>query len=206
MIRVFSVANGTLSARLQSAWVSLAIVVGLHVADEAVHDFLSVYNPVAAGLRARYDSSFPPSFSFGVWLVGLIAVVLLCIALTPLLEPRRKWMMVVAIVWSVIHIANGLAHLVSSFAIGRMMPGVWTAPLLLLVAPWLLVESRLALFRNRRAPVTIAVVTLLLLSHPSPAKAQQRLPYAPVGLFFGSIEDGARIFTPMGDFDSSRQH
>jgi len=117
-------------------------VLALHVADEASHNFLSWYNPVAASIQARLGGfPFPPVFSFGVWLSGLIALVLICIALTPVLDPARRWTMVLTTAWALIHIANGLVHLVSSLAIGGMMPGTWTAPLLLFVAPWLLLES-----------------------------------------------------------------
>ncbi|HLE55526.1 MAG TPA: HXXEE domain-containing protein [Rhodothermia bacterium] len=182
---------------LRRAWLLLSVVVGLHVADEASHFFLSWYNPVAASIQAELGGiPFPPVFSFRVWLGGLILLVLLCISFTPLLDPRRSWTLGLATVWALIHIANGLVHLVTSLATGRMMPGTWTAPLLLLVAPWLLIESLRWRRRETAGSLIPSLVALSLAALPVSAQGQQPLPYAPVGLFIGSIEEGARIFTP----------
>jgi uncharacterized protein with HXXEE motif len=127
---------------LQRAWLSLTLVLALHVADEASHGFLGWYNPIAASIQARLGGfPFPPIFDFRIWLIGLIAMVLLCAAVTSWLEPRRRWALTLAAVWAVIHIGNGLLHLVGSLVTGRVTPGTWTAPLLLLVAPWLLLET-----------------------------------------------------------------
>ena len=54
------------------AWIFLTIALALHVLDEAVHDFLSIYNPAARALRDRLPFLPLPTFSFGVWLGGLI--------------------------------------------------------------------------------------------------------------------------------------
>lgn len=35
------------------AWVSLCIALAIHVADEALTDFLSVYNPTVRAVQAR---------------------------------------------------------------------------------------------------------------------------------------------------------
>ncbi len=143
-------------AAWRRAWLSLAVVLAFHVADEASHDFLASYNPIAASIQARLGGfPFPPVFSFRVWLVGLVAMVLLCIAITPLLEPRRPWTVNVAMAWALIHTGNGLVHVAGSIVAGRLMPGVWTAPLLLLVAPWLFIET----WRVRTTSATVASVT-----------------------------------------------
>ena len=36
------------------AWVALTLALAVHVADEALTDFLSVYNPTVEAIRARY--------------------------------------------------------------------------------------------------------------------------------------------------------
>ena len=66
------------------AWVALALALGLHVVDEATHDFLSVYNPTVRALRGRVPWLPLPTFTFPVWLGGLIAGVLLLLCLAPL--------------------------------------------------------------------------------------------------------------------------
>ena len=39
------------------AWLALTLVLAAHVADEAVTDFLSVYNPLVAAARQRLGRS-----------------------------------------------------------------------------------------------------------------------------------------------------
>ncbi len=35
------------------AWIVFALAIAVHVADEAAHDFLSVYNPTVRAIRER---------------------------------------------------------------------------------------------------------------------------------------------------------
>ena len=58
--------------RFGFAWVAMAVVIALHVTDEATTDFLSVYNPAVRAIRARLPFLPLPTFTFGVWLAGLI--------------------------------------------------------------------------------------------------------------------------------------
>ncbi len=44
--------------------------------------------------------------------------------------------------------------------------------------------------------LAVAALAVLLAAKPAIMNVGQREPYAPIGLFFGSIEEGARIFTP----------
>jgi len=43
----------TLQTQFGRAWLALAITLALHVADEALTDFLSVYYPIVREARAR---------------------------------------------------------------------------------------------------------------------------------------------------------
>ena len=58
------------------AWLLLTITLAVHVVDEAVHDFLSTYNPIVRSVRERLPLLPLPTFSFGVWLAGLTMTVL----------------------------------------------------------------------------------------------------------------------------------
>ena len=43
--------------------------------DEALTDFLSVYNPMVCALRARFPFLLLPTFTFRGWLTGLVLAV-----------------------------------------------------------------------------------------------------------------------------------
>lgn len=121
------------------AWLAFAAAVAVHVADEAAHDFLSVYNPMVRTIRARLPFLPIPTFSFAVWLGGLIAGIALLFALSPLAFANNAWLRLVA--WPLallIGIGNGLLHLIGSAWFHRWMPGTLSAPLLILAGGFLL--------------------------------------------------------------------
>jgi hypothetical protein len=115
----------------------MAVVIALHVTDEAATDFLSVYNPAVRAIRARLPLLPLPTFTFGVWLTGLILGILLLLALTPLAFRGKRWVIWASLPLSVLMFGNGLQHIAGSFYLGRLMPGVYSAPLLLLASAWL---------------------------------------------------------------------
>lgn len=120
------------------AWFAATLALALHVADEATHDFLAWYNPRARQIRRRLGGlPFPPTFTFASWLFGLIAAVLILAALTPFAYAGRRWLRPFAYVLAAIHAANGLAHLTGSVLARRPVPGVLSAPILLISASWL---------------------------------------------------------------------
>jgi hypothetical protein len=51
--------------RFGYAWLVFAGALALHVTDEATHGFLSVYNPNALAIRARFPFLPVPTFTFG---------------------------------------------------------------------------------------------------------------------------------------------
>jgi len=121
------------------AWLAMGIALGLHVADEASHDFLAWYNPVARQIRARLRGfPFPPTFTFWPWLLGLAVLTGTILALTPLAYQGRGWLRPVALALGVINTGNALLHLVRTAIARRRVPGVLSAPLLLVSALWLL--------------------------------------------------------------------
>jgi len=124
------------------AWVGLALSLGLHVADEALTDFLSVYNPAVEAIRQRLSWLPLPTFSFVVWLSGLILLVSLLLVLTPLAFRGSRWLVRLAYPLGVIMLLNGVGHILGTLYLGRAMPGVYSSPLLLVAAPVLLVQAR----------------------------------------------------------------
>jgi len=120
------------------AWVSLCLALAVHVFDEAMTDFLSVYNPMVQAIRQKF-SFFPmPVFTFDVWLTGLIAAIIILLLLSPFAFRQKLWMKRVSYPFAVLMLLNGLGHVAGSFYLGRLMPGVYSAPLLLAGSIYLL--------------------------------------------------------------------
>ena len=121
-----------------AAWLAFATAFGLHVADEASHNFLDWYNPVALRIR-RYTGvlRFPPVFTFWPWLLGLAFATAVVFALTPWAMERRAVLRVPAVVFAVINIGNGLLHMIATLVLRRRVPGVLSSPLLFLASLWL---------------------------------------------------------------------
>jgi hypothetical protein len=80
-----------------------------------------------------------PIFSFEVWLAGLIFAILLLLSLSILVFRGSKWTTPLSYVFAIIMLLNGMMHFAGSFYLGRMMPGVYSSPLLLAGSVYLLV-------------------------------------------------------------------
>ncbi len=122
---------------------ALALALGLHVADEALTGFLPVYNLTVTSIRERVPWVPLPTFTFPVWLGGLIAGVALLLALTPLAFRGSRGLRLAAYPLGVLMTFNGLLHFAGSLYFGRLMPGVYSAPVLVAAALWLLCAARL---------------------------------------------------------------
>ena len=128
-------------AQWRAAWVGLAIAIALHGADEALTGFLPAYNRVVDGLRAEHPWVALPTLAFPVWLGGLIVGVSLLLGLTPVVSRGASWIRILSIVLGVLMIGNAVGHLAMSIYWGRLAPGVYSSPLLLIAALGLLVTA-----------------------------------------------------------------
>ena len=124
------------------SWACLAAALGLHVADEAINGFLPLYNSVIESMRATYGWVPFPTFTFRVWLGGLIAGVVLLFALTPLVLRGYSWLRGLSYFLGVLMIANAIGHISISIWIRDFAPGVYSSPVLLLTAVALLVTAK----------------------------------------------------------------
>ncbi|HZS06582.1 MAG TPA: HXXEE domain-containing protein [Blastocatellia bacterium] len=131
---ITKVSNG-ITVHVGRAWVALCLALAAHAVDEALTDFLSVYNPTARAVRERLPLLPLPVFSFRVLLAGLIVAVVILLSPSPFAFRRAKWITLLA---AAVMPANGLLHISGSFYLGRLMPGVYTAPLLLAASIYLL--------------------------------------------------------------------
>jgi hypothetical protein len=129
------------TVRWRNAWVGLALALGLHVTDEALTGFLPVYNGMVEGLRARSPWLPLPTFTFPVWLGGLILGVVLMLALTPIVARGKRWIRVASLILGVIMIGNALGHIGASVHWGKLAPGVYSSPILLISALALVITA-----------------------------------------------------------------
>lgn len=133
-------------SRLGVSWLALTLALALHVADEALTGFLAVYNPTVLEMRSRYAWFPMPTFGFAEWLAGLIALLVVMFALSPLFFRGVRWVRPVAWFMAGLNILNALGHTagtiagrtVASIHFSRPMPGFYSSPLLLAAALYLL--------------------------------------------------------------------
>ncbi len=148
--REFLVNNGdeTSIRTLGLGWLSLCAALAVHVVDEALSGFLTVYNPTVLAARAQWAWFPMPTFTFGVWLGGLILLAILLFALSPLLFRNVRALRPVAYALAIIMILNAVAHTVGTIrgrtfdtiSFARPMPGFYSSPLLLLASIYLLLQ------------------------------------------------------------------
>jgi hypothetical protein len=132
------VSADVLGDRHARAWLTLVVILALHVTDEALTGFLSVYNPIVLQIRAAW-SWFPmPTFTFGPWLTGLIVLVIVLALLTPAIRAGGVFVAAASFIFGFLMFMNGVGHLAGSVYFGRWLPGATTAPLLLAGSTWLL--------------------------------------------------------------------
>src|SRR6516225_8034555 len=96
------------------AWLLLCAALAVHVIDEALTDFLSVYNPAVQAIRKRFPFLPLPVFSFRVWLTGLCLGILVAFALSFLAFRGSRLAIVAAYPVAVLMFANGIGHIAAS--------------------------------------------------------------------------------------------
>jgi hypothetical protein len=134
--------------RFRFAWLTLCAALAIHVIDEAANDFLSYYNPTVRAVRQRVPWLPLPTFAFGDWLAGLITAILLLVLASLLIRRHARGMALAALPFGGLMLANGVLHLAASAWLGRLMPGAWSSPLLILSSLWLLREAHVVWWRR----------------------------------------------------------
>jgi hypothetical protein len=129
------------------AWVFLALAIALHVTDEALTGFLPLYNSIVESLRESYPWVPLPTFSFPVWLSGLVIGILVLLSLSPLVFAGSTYLRPASYGLGVLMTGNALGHIGASIYWGILAPGVLSSPILLLAALALLITTD----RDRRS-------------------------------------------------------
>ncbi len=132
---------GKATIRWAISWACLAAALGLHVADEALTGFLPRYNSVIESLRDTYGWVPFPTFTFPIWLGGIIILVVILFAFTPLVLRGYRWIRGLSYFLGVIMVANAIGHISASIWLREFAPGVYSSPVLLLAAVALLVTA-----------------------------------------------------------------
>lgn len=120
----------------------LCAALAVHVVDEALTDFLAVYNPAVLDIRERYPSIPLPTFSFETWIALLIFAVVALTAASYFVWKGRWAMRPVSHVFASVMLLNGLLHIAWSIYVWELMPGVYSSPLLLLASIALILCTR----------------------------------------------------------------
>jgi len=124
------------------AWIALCGALAVHVLDEALTDFLSLYNPTVLAIRERYPSLPLPTFTFEGWLSTLIFAIVMLTAASYFVWNGRWAMRPLSYIFAGFMLLNGLLHVAGSIYMGTFMPGVYSSPLLLAAAIFLIARTR----------------------------------------------------------------
>ncbi len=127
-------------------WVLMCVAFGLHTWDEAAHDFLTCFNSTVLALCGHF-SWFPRmDMEFRTYLLILVLPNLVLLLLTPWAYQNAKWLRPLAYAFAGIQLLNGTGHIlltirghsVPSVHFDGPAPGAYTAPLLLILAAYLI--------------------------------------------------------------------
>lgn len=124
------------------SWITLCLAFAAHVYDEAIHNFLSFYNPIAASIRGAFSLLPLPVFNFKTWIMLLTLVILVLLSLSIFAFQPARWMKPLSYIFLTTMFVNGLLHIIGSIVMGMAIPGVFSSPLLLLAAIYLFVVVR----------------------------------------------------------------
>ncbi len=142
--------NAARDAKFGVAWLALCASLMLHVTDEALTGFLSVYNPSVLAIRQTLPWFPMPVFGFREWLGGLIAANVVLLAFTPYAFRGARWLRPLAYVFAIVMLLNGLGHTLGTILgrtfgdvrFPRPMPGFYSSPGLLAASIYMLVRLR----------------------------------------------------------------
>ena len=123
------------------AWIGLCGALAVHVVDEALTDFLALYNPTVLAIRERYPFLPLTTFTFEDWLALLIFAIVALTGASYFVWKGRWAMRPISYVFAGFMLLNGLAHIAGSFYMRTFMPGVYSSPLLLAASIFLIART-----------------------------------------------------------------
>jgi zinc transporter ZupT len=127
--------------RRAAAWLLMMTAVAIHVFDETLTNFLPFYNEQVIRLKDRLPLVPMPQFTFEIWLGGLIGVIIVGFFLTFLVRRGGRMIRIVTIIMGIIMVGNALGHMLGSVYAGRLIPGFWSSPVLLVTAVFVVITG-----------------------------------------------------------------
>lgn len=119
----------------------LCAALAIHVVDEAVTDFLSIYNPAVLAMREKYPNLPLPVFTFETWLALLIFAVLALISASYFVWRGRWAMRPISHIFAAVMLLNALLHIALSIYAGKLTSGVYSSPFLLAASIALIIRT-----------------------------------------------------------------
>jgi hypothetical protein len=123
------------------AWLTMVSAIGLHVFDEAMTGFLPAYNQIVINLRKQLGFFPAPTFSFGVWLGGLIGAIILGYITTLFIVRGGKIIRIITTILGILMIVNASSHFIGSIYFGKVFPGTWSSLFLLAAALFVTIQG-----------------------------------------------------------------
>jgi len=123
------------------AWLTMVSAIGLHVFDEAMTGFLPTYNQIVLDLRKQIGFFPAPTFSFGVWLGGLIGGIIIGYGMTLFVVRGGKVIRIITTVLGILMIVNAFSHFFGSIYFDKVFPGMWSSPFLLAAALFVTIQG-----------------------------------------------------------------
>ncbi len=123
------------------AWLTMVSAIGLHVFDEAMTGFLPAYNQIVINLRKQLGFFPAPTFSFGVWLGGLIGAIILGYITTFFIVRGGKIIRIITTILGILMIVNASSHFFGSIYFSKVFPGTWSSLFLLAAALFVTIQG-----------------------------------------------------------------
>ena len=120
------------------AWIFLTAALALHVMDEALNDFLSIYNPLVSAVNEKIDWVLFPVFSFTGWLASLIIGIIILFSLSFFAYQKKIWILYFSYFYGGIMVLNAMGHGLGSLYYSKFIAGVYSSPLLLVASVYLI--------------------------------------------------------------------
>jgi hypothetical protein len=97
----------------------------------------------SASANTSHSCGCRPSLS-RVWLTGLVEAIIVLLALSPFAFYGKRWMTTLSFPFALVMLFNGLLHIAGAIHFRRIVPGLFSSPLLLAGATYLLVSTHKA--------------------------------------------------------------
>jgi|WetSurMetagenome_2_1015567.scaffolds.fasta_scaffold233492_1 hypothetical protein len=129
-----------LQDKLTVSYIFLVLSLLLHITDEAANRFLDFYNPLVLKLKDFFPIFPFPTFSFKIWITGLVLLIVVLLILTPVIYHKNRFILLATKIFAVIMIFNGLGHIAFSIYYQSMIPGLISSPFLIFLSIYFLYQ------------------------------------------------------------------